>query len=145
MWVKGGTWCVSIAASFSRVILVVRHSLVQLEPMTPSPAADGAVSPAVMLSVDGVAKRFGGVTATADVSVDVPNGSILSIIGPNGAGKTSLLNMISGFYKPDKGRITLDGLDIEPEQRSDGPVEDNAARVRCGRRILRRVKGRRQA
>ena len=57
------------------------------------------------LVVEGVSKKFGGVTAVSDVSVDVPRGGILSIIGPNGAGKTSLLNMISGFYKPDTGRI----------------------------------------
>ena len=46
------------------------------------------------------------------MSIDVPKGRILSIIGPNGAGKTSLLNMISGFYKPDTGRIVLEGRDI---------------------------------
>ena len=63
----------------------------------------------VMLSVAGVAKKFGGVVANAGISVDVPKGKILSVIGPNGAGKTSLLNMISGFYKPDEGRIELEG------------------------------------
>src|SRR5712664_3683048 len=61
------------------------------------------------LVVEGVSKRFGGVTAVQDVSLDVPTGSILSIIGPNGAGKTSLLNMISGFYRPDSGSITFEG------------------------------------
>src|SRR5262245_34032237 len=66
----------------------------------------------LQLSVAGVSKHFGGVTAVDDVSIDVPKGRILSIIGPNGAGKTSLLNMISGFYKPDKGRILLEGRDI---------------------------------
>src|SRR5437899_5685953 len=64
------------------------------------------------LAVEGVSKRFGGVTAVQDVSIDVPRGRILSIIGPNGAGKTSLLNMISGFYKPDSGRIVLESRDI---------------------------------
>jgi branched-chain amino acid transport system ATP-binding protein len=66
----------------------------------------------VQLSIDRVSKRFGGVTAVDDVSIEVPNGGILSIIGPNGAGKTSLLNMVSGFYTPDSGRITLEGRDI---------------------------------
>lgn len=70
-----------------------------------------AIAP-VQMSVDGVSKRFGGVIAVEDVSVDIPKGRIVSIIGPNGAGKTSLLNMISGFYKPDRGRITLEGRDI---------------------------------
>ena len=71
------------------------------------------------LVVAGVSKRFGGVTACQDVSLEVPRGGILSIIGPNGAGKTSLLNMISGFYKPDAGRILLEGLDITPKKPSD--------------------------
>ena len=66
----------------------------------------------VQLSVAGVSKHFGGVTAVEEVSIDIPQGQILSIICPNGAGKTSLLNMISGFYKPDTGRIVLEGRDI---------------------------------
>jgi branched-chain amino acid transport system ATP-binding protein len=67
---------------------------------------------AVQMSVEEASKRFGGVVAVADVSVDIPKGCILSIIGPNGAGKTSLLNMLSGFYRPDTGRITLEGRNI---------------------------------
>src|SRR5262247_3691868 len=74
---------------------------------------------AVQLTIDSVAKRFGGVTAVDRVSIDVPKGRILSIIGPNGAGKTSLLNLISGFYKPDRGRILLEGRDITPYRPSD--------------------------
>ncbi|MEZ5849266.1 MAG: ABC transporter ATP-binding protein [Hyphomicrobiaceae bacterium] len=66
----------------------------------------------IALGVSGVSKRFGGVTAVAEVSVDVPKGRIMSVIGPNGAGKTSLLNMISGFYKPDTGRIMLGSKEI---------------------------------
>ena len=71
------------------------------------------------LVVEGVSKRFGGVVAVQDVSLDVPRGSIVSIIGPNGAGKTSLLNMISGFYKPDTGRVVLEGRDITQKKPSD--------------------------
>jgi branched-chain amino acid transport system ATP-binding protein len=71
------------------------------------------------LVVEGVSKRFGGVTAVQDVSLEVPRGGILSIIGPNGAGKTSLLNMISGFYKPDTGRVLLEGQDITQRKPSD--------------------------
>src|SRR5215217_6675020 len=63
------------------------------------------------LVVEGVSKRFGGVVAVQDVSLEVPRGAIASIIGPNGAGKTSLLNMISGFYRPDGGSITFQGID----------------------------------
>jgi len=64
------------------------------------------------LSVRGVSKNFGGVRAVENIDLDVRKTEILSIIGPNGAGKTSLLNMISGFYKPDSGQILLDGFDI---------------------------------
>ncbi|MFM9884152.1 MAG: ABC transporter ATP-binding protein [Burkholderiales bacterium] len=74
-----------------------------------SPASQATNSP--LLTIEGVAKRFGGVRAVDDVSIDVPRGKILSVIGPNGAGKTSLLNMVSGFYRPDAGRITFEGRD----------------------------------
>jgi branched-chain amino acid transport system ATP-binding protein len=71
------------------------------------------------LVVEAVSKKFGGVVASQGVSLEVPRGSIVSIIGPNGAGKTSLLNMISGFYKPDTGRVLLEGLDITHKKPSD--------------------------
>lgn len=71
------------------------------------------------LVVEGVSKRFGGVTAVQDVSLEAPRGGILSIIGPNGAGKTSLLNMISGFYKPDTGKVTLEGTEITQKKPSE--------------------------
>ena len=74
---------------------------------------------ATQLSIAGVSKHFGGVTAVDDVSIEVPQGRIVSIIGPNGAGKTSLLNMISGFYKPDSGRISLEGRDITRSRPSE--------------------------
>ncbi len=66
----------------------------------------------VQLAVEAVSKRFGGVRAVEDVTIAVRRGEIASIIGPNGAGKTSLLNMISGFYKPDTGAIAFEGHDI---------------------------------
>src|SRR5438874_5248989 len=65
-----------------------------------------------LLAATAVSKRFGGVRAVEDVSISVRRGEIASIIGPNGAGKTSLLNMISGFYRPDSGSITYEGRDI---------------------------------
>src|ERR1700738_5316703 len=70
------------------------------------------------LVVEGVSKKFGGVTAVQDVSLEVPRGGIVSIIGPNGAGKTSLLNMISRSSKPDTGRLMLDGLHITQKKPS---------------------------
>src|SRR5438132_8481623 len=64
------------------------------------------------LDISGVSKHFGGVRAVEDVTLSVRRGSLVSVIGPNGAGKTSLLNMISGFYRPDTGSITFEGKDI---------------------------------
>ena len=57
------------------------------------------------LVIDAVSLRFGGVTAINDVSLEARQGEILAVIGPNGAGKTSLLNSISGIYKPQSGSI----------------------------------------
>ncbi len=75
--------------------------------------------PTIQLRVDAVSKRFGGVTAVEDVSMDVPKGRILSVIGPNGAGKTSLLNMISGFYQPNAGTVKLGDVDITNRRPSE--------------------------
>ena len=71
------------------------------------------------LVVDGVEKRFGGVVAVDNISVAIKRGEIRSIIGPNGAGKTSLLNTISGFYRPEKGSITFEGQDITQARPSE--------------------------
>jgi len=62
-----------------------------------------------LLSVENVSLSFGGVKAVSDVSFDIRKGEIRAIIGPNGAGKTSMLNIINGFYHPQKGRITFKG------------------------------------
>ena len=64
------------------------------------------------LEVKDITLRFGGVTAIKGVGFKVEQGMIHAIIGPNGAGKTSMLNCISGVYRPQEGRITLDGKDI---------------------------------
>jgi len=67
---------------------------------------------APILELAGVTKRFGGLTAVSDVSVTVPAGELLGIIGPNGAGKTTLFNVISGYYRPEAGRIVFAGRDV---------------------------------
>jgi len=67
---------------------------------------------APILELSGVTKRFGGLTAVSDVSVTVPAGELLGIIGPNGAGKTTLFNVISGYYRPEAGRIVFAGRDV---------------------------------
>jgi branched-chain amino acid transport system ATP-binding protein len=64
------------------------------------------------LTVEAVSKRFGAVLAVEDVSFRVEPGSLTCLIGPNGAGKSTLLNCISGFLRPDAGRIVLDGRDV---------------------------------
>ncbi|MEL7544481.1 MAG: ABC transporter ATP-binding protein [Pseudomonadota bacterium] len=68
-----------------------------------------------LLSVRGLTKRFGGVTATDDVSLDVMPGEVHAIIGPNGAGKTTLISQLSGLLKPDAGQILFRGRDITRE------------------------------
>src|ERR1700747_1492622 len=69
-----------------------------------------AMSP--LLDVSGLTKRYGGVTANADIVFDVNEGEIVGIIGPNGAGKSTLFDLITGFQQPDGGRVFLDGHDI---------------------------------
>jgi branched-chain amino acid transport system ATP-binding protein len=72
------------------------------------PTSDIAVGD-IILAVDNVSLRFGGVKAVTGVSLDIRKGEIRAIIGPNGAGKTSMLNVINGFYTPQLGTITFKG------------------------------------
>ncbi len=65
-----------------------------------------------LLAVAELSKRYGGVVATQGVSLEVRPGEIVGIMGPNGAGKTTLFDLISGFARPDQGRIVFDGQDI---------------------------------
>jgi len=66
----------------------------------------------VILDIDRLTKRFGGLTAIDDVSFSIRTGEIFSLIGPNGAGKTTLFNTITGLYKPTAGTIRFQGRDI---------------------------------
>ena len=75
-------------------------------------SANGS-APAVSLS--GLTKRFGRVTAVDGVSLEVPSGGVFGLLGPNGSGKTTLLSMVSGFIRPTNGTVTLFGR--------DGPAE----------------------
>jgi branched-chain amino acid transport system ATP-binding protein len=65
-----------------------------------------------MLSLERITKRFGGLTALKDVSLEVQRGDLLGIIGPNGAGKTTLFNIIAGYYGADAGRVIFEGRDL---------------------------------
>ena len=64
---------------------------------------------AVILDIDSISLRFGGIKALQDVSFAVNEGEIFAVIGPNGAGKTSLINSINGFYQPQEGRVVYNG------------------------------------
>jgi len=66
----------------------------------------------VTLSLRNVGKRFGGLSAVKDVSLEVPAGAIFGLIGPNGAGKTTLFNLITGIYACDEGTIALGDQDL---------------------------------
>ncbi|MDM0107223.1 ABC transporter ATP-binding protein [Variovorax sp. J22R24] len=65
-----------------------------------------------LLEAHGVSKRFGAVVAAADIRISIAAGERVSLIGSNGAGKTTFVNMITGYLKPDEGRIVLDGQDV---------------------------------
>ncbi len=66
----------------------------------------------ILLEVEGVTKKFGGLVAVNNVDMTVREGEILGLVGPNGAGKTTLLNLISGIYHPDTGSILYRGEEI---------------------------------
>lgn len=68
----------------------------------------------IMLSIKGVNKRFGGLQALSNVSLQVKKDTIYGLIGPNGAGKTTLFNVITGLYEPDSGEFILNGSHYEP-------------------------------
>jgi len=69
--------------------------------------------PDVLLAVEHVQKRFGGLLALDDVSLQVRRGRITGLIGPNGSGKTTLFNVITGFLPPDRGHITFAGNPLD--------------------------------
>lgn len=72
-----------------------------------------------ILEVTSLTKKFGGLTANQDVTMDVEKGSITAVIGPNGAGKTTFFNMITGVYQPTSGDIKLEGkslLGLKPDE-----------------------------
>jgi len=80
------------------------HSAEQRSP----DSADGGP----ILEVEDVVKRFGGILAVDGATLDVEDGSVTALIGPNGAGKTTLFNVITGFYKADRGSIRFQGREI---------------------------------
>jgi simple sugar transport system ATP-binding protein len=73
-------------------------------------AADGNGE---ILRVEHIAKRFGGITALADVNLQLARGEVLGLIGDNGAGKSTLIKIVCGFHQPDHGRIVVDGEEVQ--------------------------------
>ena len=65
-----------------------------------------------ILVLKNVTKRFGGLVAVDDVSINIKRGEIFALIGPNGAGKTTLFNNVTGLFKPTSGHVILNGKDI---------------------------------
>ena len=65
-----------------------------------------------LLRVDNLVRRFGGIMATDNLSLDVPRGELHAIIGPNGAGKTTLISQLTGQLPPNSGTIHFAGRDI---------------------------------
>ncbi len=80
-----------------------------------------------ILEVDGLTKRFGGLTALSDVTFSISPGEIYGLIGPNGAGKTTLFNVLTGIYPQDEGRIRFQGNVLK------GATPDRIARLGIAR------------
>lgn len=80
----------------------------------PDPAAHPSRTdpPAPALEIAGLVKRFGATTAVDAVDLHVPRGAFFGVVGANGAGKTTMLRMVSGLLRPDRGAIAVDGADV---------------------------------
>lgn len=80
--------------------------------VTPLPPSPGVPAAPPILAVEGLTRRFGGLTAVNRCSFRIETGRITGIIGPNGAGKTTIFNMVAGALPPSSGRILFDGADV---------------------------------
>jgi spermidine/putrescine transport system ATP-binding protein len=79
-------------------------------------------SASVAIGLESVSKRFGGVGAVDDVSLEIGEGEFFSLLGPSGCGKTTTLRMVAGFERPDEGRIVLHGDDVTTVPANKRPV-----------------------
>ena len=77
----------------------------------PSPLSPYAHRP-IALTCDGIERSFGGLKALKGTTLNVHEGEIFGLVGPNGSGKTTLVNVVTGFYPPEAGTVTLFGEDI---------------------------------
>ena len=81
-----------------------------------------------LLEVKDLTIRFGGLVAVDDLSFTMDEGQVTSLIGPNGAGKTTVINLLTGFYTPNEGKVILDGEDITGNS-TDSVVEKGLSRT----------------
>lgn len=90
------------------------HALTELEHhgALPDIVASTGRRGEVVLSVSGLSKRFGGITAAEDLNMELRRGTITALVGPNGAGKTTVFNLLTGAIRPDAGQVVLLGQDI---------------------------------
>jgi branched-chain amino acid transport system permease protein len=99
--------------------LIKRFKSRRALPPLPTPAAPAVISTQgsageVLLTIDNISKSFSGVKALQNVSMEARRGEILGLVGPNGSGKSTMVNVISGLYKPEAGRILFQGEDLVP-------------------------------
>ena len=99
--------------------LIKRFKSRRALPPLPTPVAPAVISTQgssgeVLLTIDNVSKSFSGVKALQNVSMEARRGEILGLVGPNGSGKSTMVNVISGLYKPEAGRILFQGEDLVP-------------------------------
>jgi ABC-type branched-subunit amino acid transport system ATPase component/ABC-type branched-subunit amino acid transport system permease subunit len=97
------------------VVGTLLRLLAKRPPARRAAAGELAIAPAApaTLTVQGLGISFGGVRAARDIALEASPGRITSLIGPNGAGKTTVLNMLSGFYRPDAGTIRLGAAELQ--------------------------------
>ncbi len=91
----------------------------------------------IILEARGVTKRFGGLVAVDDMSLDIPERAIYSVIGPNGAGKTTFFNCLTGFYRPDGGTLIFAGRHVLQGRRTDEITRLGIARTYQNIRLFR--------
>ena len=99
--------------------LIKRFKSRRALPPLPTPVAPAVISTQgsageILLTIDKVSKSFSGVKALQNVSMEARRGEILGLVGPNGSGKSTMVNVISGLYKPEAGRILFQGEDLVP-------------------------------
>jgi branched-chain amino acid transport system ATP-binding protein len=109
-----GVWRKLTAPMRAHTIEAAAMAMRNIEADAPMPQFLTSNTPraGAVLSVDGIAKAFGGIQAVRDVGLGVKDRTLHALIGPNGAGKTTVFNLVSGLYPPDRGSVQLSGRDI---------------------------------